>query len=48
MAFQDRSLVVLVGNFVCHSPLYRNEKETHEKSGPKLNWAKTPGTVTWD
>ena len=26
----------------------RNEKETREESGPKLNWAKTPGNVTWD
>ena len=27
---------------------FRNDKETHEESGPKLNWEKTPGVVTWD
>lgn len=39
-------LYLLETSFVIR--LFRNEKETHEKSGPKLNWAKTPGTVTWD
>ena len=47
MAFKTGLLLhLLETSFVIHH--FRNEKETHEESGPKLNWAKTPGTVTWN
>ena len=48
MAFQGKSRVVLVGNFVCHSPLKKREGNSCGKWAEVKLGAKTPGIVTWD